>query len=40
MNELETALHTVKMIVVGAFIVNGLLGGFLAFKFLTKRGGI
>lgn len=40
MSELETALQTVKMVVVGAFVINGLLGGFLAFKFLTKRGGL
>lgn len=38
MTELETALQTIKMVVMGAFVVNGLLGGVLAFKFLTKRG--
>lgn len=40
MNDLETALHTVKMVLIGAFIINGLLGGVLAYKFLTKRGGL
>lgn len=40
MSELETVLHTVKTIVAGAIIINGLIGGFLAYKFLTRRGGI
>lgn len=40
MNELETMLHTIKMVVAGAFVLNGLLGALLAFKYLSKRGGI
>lgn len=36
MNELETALHTVKMIVVGAVVINGLLLTVLAAK-LSRR---
>lgn len=33
MNELETALQTIKAVAFGAFIINGLLLGVLAVKF-------
>lgn len=35
--ELEAALHTIKVIVISAFIVNTILGGILAVKFIAKR---
>lgn len=38
METLDAALQTIRLIAIGAAVINGLLLGFLAVKFVTRRG--